>query len=329
MKAGVDVCKYLPVWSREELESAKAFDLEGKYEYCGGVPRSYRNTIETTVIAQRQASRMLDPSIMRCVELTNHCPSELVKLDINIKLGVSIGLSPVSMSAERLLQQSHFTGVSKYYHHRVQCSKDPRWGIDTKWALEKWFMFWVRGSTTTALARRGWGCVEAAFTCDIENVSNGVTSMLTISPHGWVQAEGTSFQDMLDTAKSQIDLEVGQSVFVQPKLSHHHHPVADLLLFTKAGDSTWEVDVFQVTVEESPASDLDYSTDLFSTDKSGCKLRRFIWVELTSAAPSNASPSGETTDDAACTATTDDVREGVPRKDQYRLNMTQLVPGTS
>jgi len=105
--------KYLPVWSKKELEYA-GFDVQNKFEYCGGVPRSYVNTVDYTQRKQAQASRAFDARLMRRVELSDRCSSVLVKLDIAPDFNSVIGLSPVSMSAERQLRTAAFDDFSHF-----------------------------------------------------------------------------------------------------------------------------------------------------------------------------------------------------------------------
>jgi hypothetical protein len=307
MKVGACTKKYLPVWSKDELESAGSFDVQGKYEYCGGVPRSYWNSNESIIEAQEQALTNFDPSLMRSVELSDKCPSQLVKLDIHGKFGKCVGLSPVSISAERLLRKSFFTQVSNHNHDRVQRSIGTEKGLQ----LEKWFMFWIRGSE------------DVAITCNIMNFSDGSEDALTVSPQCWVQVGGKSFTKLLEAANNVLNLQVGQSVFVQP--TNTSFPVVDLLYFTKTGNATWEVDAFQVTVSSahSPRSEpAKMLNDLLSTTN-GCTLRRFIWVGLTAVSWS-ADPSC-----GVCTAqTVDDGTEFFKGK-QCRLDMSQLVAKTS
>eukprot|EP00658_Telonema_sp_P-2_P023191 TRINITY_DN19286_c0_g1_i4.p1 TRINITY_DN19286_c0_g1~~TRINITY_DN19286_c0_g1_i4.p1 ORF type:complete len:521 (-),score=60.94 TRINITY_DN19286_c0_g1_i4:80-1642(-) len=306
MKAGPFVCKYLPVWSREELECAKSFDVQSKYEYCGGVPRSYNSEIESISMAQENASSGFDPTHMRRKQLSGQCPSELVKLDIGPNYTGIVGLSPVSMSAERVLRKSFFSGLSFHYHVLVQDSSGTEKGLE----LENWFMFWIRGS------------VDEAITCDIENVTNGVKSTLTVSPQRWVQAGGNTFQGLLQAAQ-QINLKVGQSVFVQPKRSNF--PVVDLLLFTKVDGNAWEVDAFQVTVSTSHSPKKDSASKLndFVSDGSGCTMRYFIWVGLSAGLWSADSSCGVSTEQKVVDGSDFFVGK------QYRLDMAQLAPKTT
>ena len=307
VKAGVPTEKYLPVWSREELECA-GFHVQNKYEFCGGVPRSYAVTIDNIHNMQAKASCAFDARLMRRVELSDKCSSVLVKLVIAPDFNSAIGLSPVSMSAERLLRASHFEDVSHYFHDRIQCSQGTGKGLD----LEEWFMIWIRGSTTTPIE------------CDIKNLSDGASLKLNLNPDHYIQVGGNNFRGLLNAANQcdlQHNLNVGQSVLVQPKSTNF--PVVDLLLFTKVNGNgvVWAVDAFQVTVSPShaptPAPAKQFS-EVF--DAGCCRLRRFIWVGLTAGARS-ADPNGGVT-------TTQKVEGGddfFPKK-QYRLDMAQVVP---
>jgi len=307
-KVGLSTNKYLPVWSKDELESAGSFDVQGKYEYCGGVPRSYRSSIRNITDAQAESVRTFDPSLMGSVELSGKCSSELVKLDIDEDFNTCIGLSPVSISAERLLRQSYYTQVSDYYHDRVQRSVGTEKGL----LLEKWFMFWIRGSESVAI------------TCNIVNFSDKSKDALTVSPQGWVQVKGNTFEKILEAVENVLlNLKVGQSVFVKPTSTNF--PVVDLLYFTKIGNANWEVDAFQVTVlsTHAPKTEPAKKLNALVSSTSGCTLRRFVWVGLTAASWS--------VDPSCGVCTEQKVEDGTAflKGKQYRLDMSQLVAKTS
>ena len=310
MKEGVPVTeKYLPVWSREELECTGSFDVQEKFEYCGGVPRSYESTVDYTQRKQAKASRAFDASRMRSAELSKQCSSVLVKLDIAPDFNSVIGLSPVSMSAERVLRTSNFNDLCHYFHDRVQGTRGTEKGLE----LEKWFMFWIKGST------------DKAIECDIKSISDGKVTKLKLRSNACVQVKGNSFQGVLDAANEydlNHKLNDKQSVLVQPKVSNF--PVVDLLLFTKVNDgsTTWEVDAFQVTVSSShapPKASAEEFRKVFF-DAGRCRLRHFVWVGLTAGANS-ADPNGGVT----LAQKVDGVGPFFPDK-QYRLDMAQAVP---